>query len=148
MYMNIMQAWIFKSKVWNICTSLWSIFIYEYMNYERIWTDKMRSLHFEAVIGSFLMKAIKQDKMWVPSLGDSYLGPFLWRQLKLWNLSTLQTIGQMRSLQFRDMWIPLWVSTVWRRSQVELTPISVYPKAVKLLSFILLCWWLDSFSTY
>ena len=59
MYMNIMQAWIFEIKIWSMCISLWSIFIYEYMS---IW----------------IMKEYEQIR-WDPLTWRQLLDPSLWR---------------------------------------------------------------------
>ena len=94
----------------------------------------------------------RKDK--IPSLGGSYLGPFLWRQLnrqdvvpftwrKLFGslpMKVVKTIGSLyvggnwpaESLQFRGTWVPLWVSTIWRQLRVELTLRSSYPRAIKI----------------
>ena len=86
-----------------------------------------------------MKKYERQDE--IPSLRGSYLGPSLWRQLNrqdvgpfTWRqlfgsflVRAAKTNGSLyikgswlaESLQFRGTWIPLLVSTVWRRLQVE-----------------------------
>ena len=59
---------------WHVHKSLQHVhaWIYEHMNHDRIWTNKF----------------------WVPSFRGSYLDPSLWKQLRLWDPSTLEVIGQ------------------------------------------------------
>ena len=62
----------------------WISLAYVYLNiwaYEP-WKSMNRQDKIPSLGGSYWippMKAVKQNKMWVPSLKESYLGPSLWK---------------------------------------------------------------------
>ena len=92
MLLNFWQNYKNAMNIYMLCICIWKSCMQEYMkvSYE---TYAWVHLACSCMI-MYKNKRIWTDKMWISSVGGNYLDPSLWRQLKLWDPSTLEAIGQ------------------------------------------------------
>ena len=91
------------------------------MQMKKIYDDtRLNPFTWRQLFGSLLVKTVKRKDV----------GPFTWRQLHIesFPMKAIKTIGSLyiggswpaESRQFRGTWVPLWINTLWWRSQVSL----------------------------